>query len=996
MKSALKTFLSIFMFCVLLAVQVSHGLAQESDPGKTALKIGRQLKEKAKSRSDLEKARKKFEESFVMFSNSGSKKDAAVALHEIAIIHEDMAEHEKALQYYQKSLALRKEAEDTRGQGYCLNAMAFVHNAMSQYGKAMEIFTEALGLAEQVNDRHLQALVLQNIANIEMNQGKNKQARERLEKSLSIFKDNPNKRYEAGCLNDIGELNRRLGYYQKAIDNYEKALAINRSIDNVKGQSWNYNNIGLAYLSLGKYRKASESFELSLEIKNKLDDNKGKSNAFNNIGLVYFSSGQYALALENFERGLALYQKVANRKGESTALSNIGRVYAHWGKLDKALESYQDSIKILVDIGLPTSWTKDLVANLYMDKGDMEKAQAFLKESNYNRSWGRYHLIKGDHDSAKESYEKLLKSSEKNRNAEGLFVAYVGLGKVYEAKEDYARAEQFYEKGLDLAEDLRSMMLPSERKNFFEAKIGGFYRWEPAKGLTRVRMKLNKDAQSIEASEAVRARFFADSISQRSEGGVSGIPNSVLEQEETLTNRLANLKKDLAKIDRESQPDMFKTLSRETTEAQDDLNAFIESLWKKHYQYAAIKYPKPVPLKQSAVKPDEFLIVYDVVDEGVGVKLVRGHEILQTNYLKWSSEELASDINKFRHCFENFNLSEFNPQLAHKIYKKLLEPVIGNVPRNEKLVIIPDGPLGVLPFEALVVSGNVSWSKGPYGPVPKGLTYMADLYRISYYQSITALTLLRKSEKSGKHVTKRLLVVADPVFTLADSRIQSANEPRVASGDTEHFTRVMAAIEDSFMGRFRFDRLPQTQTLAASLNEIYSGTSDLLTGFNASKSKLLTEIGPKLMDYSYLVFATHGLYSNKIPGVNEPFLALTMAPPGTDGFLKMSEVLSLKMDADLVALTACQTGLGNDLSGEGVMSMGRAFQFAGAKCALMSLWSVAENSSVDLVESFFRGLRQGKTRIDALVEARTQLREKGYEHPFYWAPFILVGEVGAN
>jgi CHAT domain-containing protein len=107
----------------------------------------------------------------------------------------------------------------------------------------------------------------------------------------------------------------------------------------------------------------------------------------------------------------------------------------------------------------------------------------------------------------------------------------------------------------------------------------------------------------------------------------------------------------------------------------------------------------------------------------------------------------------------------------------------------------------------------------------------------------------------------------------------------------------------------------------------------------------------------------------------------------------MSEVMGLKMNADIVALTACQTGLGKRISGEGTMGMGRAFQYAGAKSVLMSMWSVSEESSVKLVENFFKHLESGKSKIEALQLARRDIRKAGYVHPFFWAAFILAGEV---
>lgn len=122
-------------------------------------------------------------------------------------------------------------------------------------------------------------------------------------------------------------------------------------------------------------------------------------------------------------------------------------------------------------------------------------------------------------------------------------------------------------------------------------------------------------------------------------------------------------------------------------------------------------------------------------------------------------------------------------------------------------------------------------------------------------------------------------------------------------------------------------------------------------------------------------------------------LTLVNQPQGKDGFLRLSEVMGLKLNADIVALTACQTGLGKHISGEGTMGMGRAFQYAGAKSVLMSLWSVSEKASVDLVGNFFKHLKEGKNKLEALRLARQEIRQAGYDHPFFWSPFILVGEV---
>ena len=129
-----------------------------------------------------------------------------------------------------------------------------------------------------------------------------------------------------------------------------------------------------------------------------------------------------------------------------------------------------------------------------------------------------------------------------------------------------------------------------------------------------------------------------------------------------------------------------------------------------------------------------------------------------------------------------------------------------------------------------------------------------------------------------------------------------------------------------------------------------------------------------------------------IAGIREPVLALTLVnqPEGEDGFLRMSEVAHLKMNAEIVTLTGCKTGIGRYVAGEGAMYMGRAFQVAGASNALISLWNVAEDPSVELTRSFFAHIRDGKTKLQALQAARRDVRVK-FDHPFFWAAFILVG-----
>jgi CHAT domain-containing protein len=203
----------------------------------------------------------------------------------------------------------------------------------------------------------------------------------------------------------------------------------------------------------------------------------------------------------------------------------------------------------------------------------------------------------------------------------------------------------------------------------------------------------------------------------------------------------------------------------------------------------------------------------------------------------------------------------------------------------------------------------------------------------------------------------------------------------------------MATIEEESGGCFKLNRLTATGTLAKDLENLYGNACDVYTGMDSSKSSFYKTVAPNLDRYGAIVFATHGFAGNNIPGIMEPALALTTVPPGVDGFLTMTEVVGLKMNANVTALTACQTGMGVKLAGEGIMSMGRAFQCAGSRSVVMSLWSVEEDSSVALMNEFFKRLKAGDPKLQAWTSAKAAVRKAGYEHPFFWGAFVLVGEI---
>ncbi len=861
-----------------------------------------------------------------------------------------LTDPENAVKLYKGAFLKAKNSKDVQGQIEAQTNLGHVYYLTAQLERAGENYQRALEQLRQLGRPQQEAVALRNLAATFTAFAEYKDAEKLGLEALRIFTDSNKTRDAQMVLNNIGVLEKNRGRFEKAVTMYERGLEQNPEPDGTR-------------VLISK-----------------------------NLGNLYLMRGQFSEAIKAYEESLQESQKIGDSKAEGAARILEAQAYARWGKLDQALETGLAALQGLAKAGAPTDWAKKVMGDLCLDARRPTEAEPYLKEADYDSSLGRLALVQSDPETAKKHYQQLLKAAEKEGNLDELFTAYTGLGKSFEALKRYRDAEKNYAKAFEITEEIRSTLLLSERRNFFCQKINGFSRCEPAKGLVRVTLKQHRGAESVYPSEATKAREFADNLFLRAKGPHFDVPWKTCEDEMAVNDKLASLLIGLNVIPKPLYNERYAYLTTQIKRAESTKKAFVQKISKEHKGYASVKYPKPVTLARSGIRKGEYVVLFDIVGEGVAVRLLKGKHVVKASLIEWDPDDFEQAVENYRKPFEQARLTAFDPQGAASLYKRLLEEVISEVPQGRPITIIPDGLLALLPFEALVTGGTASWSRAEWGDYPQGLTYLGDVHPILYYRSLTALTLSRTLRQSPKKVS-RLLVVADPVFSVTDARLQGAvPEVELAKKDGDRQTILMAEIADESGGCFRLRRLSGSGTLAKNLAKTYGEACDVYTGLEATKSKLVNEIAPSLSNYGAIVFATHGFAGNSIPGIMEPVMALTMTPPGTDGFVTMSEVAGWKMDADVVALTACKTGVGVRLAGEGIMSMGRAFQCAGAKSVAMSLWSVSEESSVLLMDEFFRNLKAGKGKLESWTTARAHVRKSGFDHPFFWAAFVLVGD----
>ena len=616
---------------------------------------------------------------------------------------------------------------------------------------AVKLYKNALAQAQRKGDAQAEREARQNLAFVYYLTGQFKLAAENYEQILAILRNLQDPGQQATALRNFAAVLIAWGNYEEAQTISEEALEKFSSAGIVPGTQMTLNNIAVLEKNEAQYAKAEETFRKALETEKEAGSRRLL--ALNNLSNLLRMRGEYKEAVETYGQALELAKKMGDSRAEAEALIRIAQVYSEWGRNDKALENAQKALEIFARIGAPTDLANKIIADLQMDAGSVEKAESHAKQADYDSSLGRFYLLKSKPDLAKKHYEQLMNAAKKQDNLDELFTAYTGLGKVFEATKNYREAEKYYSDAVNITEEIRSSLLLSERKNFLAGKINGFARVEPAKGLLRVALKQGKGAQSIYPSEAAKARDFADNLARKVEGAQFEVPEETLKREMAVNDKLASMKIGRSVIPKDMDQARFTDLSGQIKKAESERNTFVESLRQKHKNYADVKYPRPVKLEEAAVGPQEYVLLFDILGDGVGVRLLKGKQVVKAFLVDWKTEDLESEIRKFRQPLEHVQLREFDIQSASTLYNKLLGDTIKLIPDGSSITVIPDGLLALLPFEALVTGGAVDWKKGKWGYYPEGLKYLGDSHPVMYYQSLTALTIARKPWEEARRRT---------------------------------------------------------------------------------------------------------------------------------------------------------------------------------------------------------------------------------------------------
>jgi CHAT domain-containing protein/Tfp pilus assembly protein PilF len=778
----------------------------------------------------------------------------------------------------------------------------------------------------------------------------------------------------------IGGVYSELGQYAKALPSLKKSLDLYRKFAGIRREAQALTELGNVLFRLGRLTEASSCYAQTYQLIQKMGDTEGKATIMIGMGNLLEMRQMHSEALKYFEAAVKYSHKAGYPESESIALNNIGAIYLTLEKNEKALDYFNRAIKIAREVKYASG-----------------EAYALY-------GLGRVYLSFKQYDDSIDTLQKSIRISEQLDQIELLSKGYQVIADACRKSGKLEEAINSYEKGIVLMEKLHSQMGQSDDPEHYYSNV---IKDDTYENFIELLLELHAkhpdkgyDKKAFVMSEKAKSRTF-QALMKKAEA------RATLSGDETF-NWMINKRQDLiseikkyrtllpieiTKVTETRNEKPIKSLQKKMWETERDLEKLEKELYAKYPRYADVIMPITAEELQAILKPDETVVSYIVTVEKAFAFII-GKKSFKAINLPVAGKELSELVQKFRDGLDNPKnyryLENFKPENAYKLYQKVFQDVTRELKGVKKLFISGHHALYAFPFEALVdgydqkVFQKARETADRAGSAYLGeystLHYVVDnTYTITYLPSASVLRSLRNREyeKPGYgEWRKSLIAFADPIFS--------------STGDVRLDGVTLRRLEGS------------SEEAMAIANEVKGKKEDIYTREKATEERVFNL---DLMASRYILFSTHGLLGGQFSGVAEPALVLTLIdnPPSRDGFLTMSEVLGLDLNAELVILSACNTAGKGDQEwfGEGFAGLTRSFMYAGTKSILVTHWSVEPEAARDLMvwtfekmknEAKTEALRDAKLKMKGTTRRKTGEVPISLSHPYFWAPFVIVGE----
>jgi CHAT domain-containing protein/Tfp pilus assembly protein PilF len=846
--------------------------------------------------------------------------------------------------------------------------------------EALESHTRALDLSKTLNNEHVDAEAFTNIGADYSDMGENLKALEYYTKALSVDRSAP-------LLSNIGLLYVELGQIQKALNSFRESLLLYRVRGDRGGQALIFNNLGLLYFRVGDNTSALNSFIKALPLTREVRFRYGEAIVLNNLGKVYSARGETSKALGYFNEALVLDREIKNRIGEGVSLATIGDVYATSGNLNKGLDFYEQALPI------------------FRTSADgRHEASALIH-------MGRAYEQSRDVERGLECYRGALSIAKRMEDPYSESAATYGIAHVERNRGNWAAALSDIESALKIVETLRIGVLDQGLRASYSASVGEYYELyiDLLMQLDRVDPTKGYAARALETSERSRAQGLIEILQEARANIRLGVDPHLLERERSLQQLLEDKTERQIRLLTGQQDEKQAAAVKE--EIEELLARFQEveaEIRAASPAYAGLMQLQPFDLariQKQVLDTDTVLLEYSLGTERSYLWAVMADSIASFELPnKTEVEEAARRVYGLL-TERNRKIKSENALQRRVRFKRveleyshassdLSEMVIGPVAtliRGKRLAIVADGALQYVPFAVLPITGGED-----------NEVYRSPLvveHEIDNLPSASVLALSRDEMAERTLAHKMVAVLADPVFDRDDTRVKDKVEHRktpeanpAAAFSESRLRRSVTEVRVGDQGH-HLPRLVFTRQEAKSILGAAPAQENLQAlDFNANRA---TATDPELGQYRMIHFATHGLLDSEHPELSGLVLSLVdeQGKP-VNGFLDLEDIYNLTLSAELVTLSACETGLGKEVKGEGLIGLTRGFMYAGARRVVASLWKVDDAATAELMGRFYRGMVKERLRpVAALRQAQTEMqRQKRWADPYFWGAFTIQGE----
>lgn len=775
------------------------------------------------------------------------------------------------------------------------------------------------------------------------------------EMGLKISKELNHKREEGKFLNNIGLHNLMFCEYSEALVQFQEALNISISSgNNEQDTSTCLTNLGLTYCCLGNYERALPYLEQAFEIDLRTNDEEVICDDLNNLGSAYSRRGRYLknnkdleISLDYYLKSLDFAHKKKNKESEIDALNNIGLVNGALGNYAIAMKYYQLAIQEIGEADYRYE-----ACNIYSNMG-----------------YALYEM--GLHQRSVEHFNKALTLAIEVGRDELLWEVYCGLGGSLESLGNEEAALACYKKAINTIDLIRSRLALDEfRAAFSRNKLKAYESILCLLLSPDQKEEAEYDLEIANVVESAKARSFIDEL-RLWVNASSQYDDAVhkLKQDDLLSNMSKTIsqlsKPDLGEAERKK---LLARLEREEEEYTSLLNRIRTQDLDRTQQTLPAVVPISSVQEQCLDQRTAILEYFLGETQSIGILIDEERLVVQAFPPK---AEIENSVRAYLKMLSTLPGGKFmGAKAAHRIYRELAAPFEDHIsPLVEHLVIVPDGILHYLPFETLIK--NDENANGP--------KYLVELFDISYAPSVSSLFHLMQKKRPANH-KKALLAIGDPAYFM-----RGINKPtgRKMHGDV---------LREAFlMDGFEISPLPHSRKEIRRVAQCFPKEEvDILLDIKAREEAVKSK---PLQGYRIIHFACHALLDEKAP--MRSALVLTLDDNSKeDGFLQAREISNLSLAADLVVLSACQTGKGRIENAEGIIGLPRAFFYAGARSMLTTLWKINDKSAAEIMPSFYRHLTEGKNMARALRLAKLEMLKSSMSHPFHWGGLVLNGDYG--